>query len=74
MHSFALGLVEGVKVNRDYHTLELVLVSFIAIELIRLSAVDDKLLRDRQRLNDYIGHDYILVRDLEFMPRLAFVI
>ena len=47
MHTFALGLVEGVKVNSDYHTLELVLVSIIAKELVlRFGPVYHKLLRN----------------------------
>lgn len=75
MHTFALGLVEGVKVNSDYHTLELVLVSIIAKELVlRFGPVDHKLLRNRQRLYDDVGDDDILVRDLEFMPGLALVV
>ena len=75
MHTFALGLVEGIKVNGDHHTLELVLVCIIAKELVlRFGPVDHKLLRDRQRLYDDVGHDDVLVRDLEFMPRLALVV
>lgn len=65
VHTLALGLVEGIEVNRDDHTLELVLVCIIAEELVlRLCTVDDKLLRDRQRLYNDIGDDDVLVRDL----------
>jgi hypothetical protein len=47
VHTFALGLVEGVEVNGDDNTFELVLVCIIAKELVlRFSPVDHKLLRD----------------------------
>jgi hypothetical protein len=75
VHTLALGLVEGVEVNGDDHTLELVLVCVIAEELVlRLGTVDDKLLRDRQGFYYDIGDDDVLVRDLELVPRFAFVI
>jgi hypothetical protein len=75
VHALTLGLVEGVEVNGDDHTLELVLVCVIAEEFVlRLGTVDDKLLRDRQRLYNDVGDDDVLVRDLELVPRLALVI
>jgi hypothetical protein len=47
VHTFALRLVEGVEVNGDDHTLELVLVSIIAKELVlRFGPVYHKLLRN----------------------------
>ena len=75
VHALALGLVEGVEVNGDDHTLELVLVCVVAEELVlRLGTVDDKLLRDRQRLYNDVGDDDVLVRDLELVPRFALVV
>ena len=51
------------------------MVGIIAKELVlRFGPVDHKLLRDRQRLYDDVGHDDVLVRDLKFMPGLALVV